>query len=186
MASRSKFVLGLLATGSLVTAGPCDLYSTGGTPCVAAHSTTRALYSAYSGALYQVKRGSDNSTTTVYPLSAGGVANAATQDTFCASTTCLISIIYDQSGRNNHLTQAPPGGASSGPEANGYDNLASAIGGTVRRLVVSIVEFRSCSFPASFPWHQDSTGHMLMTVFSSCNSQWPEGVRCLHLSWNWL
>ncbi|KAF2649249.1 carbohydrate-binding module family 42 protein [Lophiostoma macrostomum CBS 122681] len=131
MASRLNFILGLLATGSLVTAGPCDLYSTGGTPCVAAHSTTRALYSAYSGALYQVKRGSDNSTTTIYPLSAGGVANAATQDTFCASTTCLISIIYDQSGRNNHLTQAPPGGAASGPEANGYDNLASAIGAPV-------------------------------------------------------
>lgn len=122
--------LGLMATGTLVAAGPCDLYSSGGTPCVAAHSTTRALYSAFTGALYQVKRGSDGSTTTVAPLSAGGVANAATQDTFCANTTCLISIIYDQSGRGNHLTQAPPGGFS-GPEANGYDNLASAIGAPV-------------------------------------------------------
>jgi non-reducing end alpha-L-arabinofuranosidase len=44
----------LVATGSLVAAGPCDIYSSGGTPCVAAHSTTRALYSAYSGSLYQV------------------------------------------------------------------------------------------------------------------------------------
>ncbi|KAH8881029.1 alpha-L-arabinofuranosidase [Thozetella sp. PMI_491] len=122
--------LGLLATGSLVVAGPCDIYSSGGTPCVAAHSTTRALYSAYSGALYQVKRGSDSATTTISPLSAGGVANAAAQDTFCAGTTCLITIIYDQSGRGNHLTQAPPGGFS-GPESNGYDNLASAIGAPV-------------------------------------------------------
>lgn len=118
--------LGLVSLGSLVTAGPCDIYSSGGTPCVAAHSTTRALYSAYSGSLYQVKRGSDNTTTTISPVSAGGVANAAAQDTFCASTTCLISIIYDQSGRGNHLTQAPPGGAASGPDANGYDNLAAA------------------------------------------------------------
>ena len=128
---RSRSVLGLLATSSLAAAtGPCDIYSSAGTPCVAAHSTTRALYSAFSGALYQVKRGSDNTTTTVYPLSAGGVANAATQDTFCSGTTCLISVIYDQSGKGNHLTQAPPGGAASGPEAGGYDNLASAIGGT--------------------------------------------------------
>jgi hypothetical protein len=122
--------LGLVATGSLVAAGPCDLFSSGGTPCIAAHSTTRALYSAYAGSLYQVKRGSDNTTTNIAPLSAGGVANAAAQDTFCASTTCLITIIYDQSGRGNHLTQAPPGGFS-GPESNGYDNLASAIGAPV-------------------------------------------------------
>jgi hypothetical protein len=122
--------LGLVATGSLVAAGPCDLYSSGGTPCIAAHSTTRALYSAYDGSLYQVKRGSDNTTTNIAPLSAGGVANAAAQDTFCARTTCLITIIYDQSGRGNHLTQAPPGGFS-GPESNGYDNLASAIGAPV-------------------------------------------------------
>lgn len=126
----SVLALGLVATGSLVAAGPCDLYSSGGTPCVAAHSTTRALYSAFTGALYQVKRGSDSATTTIAPLSAGGVANAAAQDTFCANTTCLISIIYDQSGRGNHLTQAPPGGFS-GPESNGYDNLASAIGAPV-------------------------------------------------------
>ncbi|KAI3324046.1 carbohydrate-binding module family 42 protein [Xylariaceae sp. AK1471] len=122
--------LGLVATGSLVAAGPCDLYSSGGTPCIAAHSTTRALYSAYTGSLYQVKRGSDNTTTNIAPLSAGGVANAAAQDSFCAGTTCLITIIYDQSGRGNHLTQAPPGGFS-GPESNGYDNLASATGAPV-------------------------------------------------------
>ena len=30
-------------------AGPCDLYFKGGTPCVAAHSMTRALYAAYTG-----------------------------------------------------------------------------------------------------------------------------------------
>ena len=35
--------------------GPCDLHSAGGTPCVAAHSTVRALYGSYSGSLYQVQ-----------------------------------------------------------------------------------------------------------------------------------
>jgi len=120
----------LIAAASFANAGPCDIYSAGGTACIAAHSTTRALYSAYTGSLYQVKRGSDNTTTIIKPLSAGGVANAAAQDSFCASTTCLITIIYDQSGRGNHLTQAPPGGFR-GPESNGYDNLASATGAPV-------------------------------------------------------
>ncbi|KAK1999415.1 alpha-L-arabinofuranosidase B [Colletotrichum falcatum] len=128
--SRSLLALGLAATGSLVTAGPCDIYASGGTPCIAAHSTTRALYNAFSGSLYQVKRGSDGATTNIAPLSAGGVANAAAQDTFCAGTTCLISVIYDQSGRGNHLTQAP-GGAFKGPDVGGNDNLASAIGAPV-------------------------------------------------------
>ena len=33
------------------TTGPCDIYAAGGTPCVAAHSTTRALYGSYNGPL---------------------------------------------------------------------------------------------------------------------------------------
>jgi Alpha-L-arabinofuranosidase B, catalytic len=103
----------------------CDIYATGGTPCVAAHSTTRALYAAYNGPLYQVRRSSDNTTRDVGVVSAGGYANAAAQDSFCAGTTCLITVVYDQSGRNNHLTQAPPG-TWKGPEPGGWDRLANA------------------------------------------------------------
>jgi hypothetical protein len=125
MFSQYILALGLVIVGPLVAAGPCDIYSSGGTPCVAAHSTTRALYSGYSGSLYQVKRASDGATTKIGPLSAGGVANATAQDSFCAGTTCLITIIYDQSDRGNHLTQAP-GGAFPGPASGGHDNLASA------------------------------------------------------------
>jgi non-reducing end alpha-L-arabinofuranosidase len=118
--------LGLAATtGSLAAAGPCDIYSSGGTPCVAAHSTTRALYNAYNGPLYQVRRASNQGTTNIMPVSAGGVANSATQDSFCSGTSCVITIIYDQSGRGNHLTQAQAGGWK-GPGPNGADNLASA------------------------------------------------------------
>jgi hypothetical protein len=104
---------------------PCDIYGAAGTPCVAAHSTTRALYAAYNGSLYQVRRSSDNTTRDIGVLSVGGIANAAAQDSFCSGTTCLITIIYDQSGRGNHLTQAPPGGFA-GPAAGGFDNLANA------------------------------------------------------------
>lgn len=130
--------LSLAATGSFGATieernngGPCDIYASAHTPCVAAHGTTRALYKKYSGPLYQVSRGSDDATIDISPLAPGGVANAAAQDKFCESTTCLITIIYDQSGNGNHLTQAPPGGAAQGPDANGYDFLASGVGAPV-------------------------------------------------------
>ncbi len=115
---------GLVAAGGAAQAasqGPCDIYAAGGTPCVAAHSTTRALYASYNGPLYQVRRASDNSTRDIGLLSAGGYADAAAQDSFCSGTNCVITVIYDQSGRGNNLTQAPGGGAAGGP-----DNLANA------------------------------------------------------------
>ena len=131
MSSRSNLhrtlALGLAAMSSLVAAaGPCDIYGSAGNHCVAAHSTTRALYSAYRGPLYQVKRSSNNATTNISPIFPGGVANARTQDSFCFETSCVISIIYDQSGNGNDLTDAPPGGATRGPGPNGFDNLADA------------------------------------------------------------
>lgn len=36
--------------------GPCDILAAAGNPCVAAHSTVRALYSGYRGPLYSVQR----------------------------------------------------------------------------------------------------------------------------------
>jgi hypothetical protein len=81
----------------------------------------RALYSGYNGSLYQVRRASDGAYTNIPPLNAGGYANAARQDSFCAGTSCVITRIYDQSGRGNDLTQAPGGGAVHSP-----DNLAIA------------------------------------------------------------
>src|SRR4051812_17579850 len=125
LASVGTAVLADTSSAQAANSGPCDIYASGGTPCVAAHSTTRALYTSYNGPLYQVRRSSDNTTKDVGPLNAGGYVNAATQDSFCAGTTCVITIIYDQSGRNNRLTQAPPG-YWKGPAAGGWDNLADA------------------------------------------------------------
>jgi hypothetical protein len=90
--------------------GPCDIYASGGTPCIAAHSTTRALYGAYSGNLYQVRRSSDNTTKNIGVLTAGGSANAAAQDSFCSGTTCVITVVYDQSGHGNDVWYQGPGG----------------------------------------------------------------------------
>jgi hypothetical protein len=113
--------------------GPCDIYAAASDPCVAAHSTTRGLYASYNGPLYQVLRQSDGKTLdigvvkpTASPvLDAGGYANAAAQDAFCANTYCWITTVYDQSPKHNDLTQAPRGGFS-GPALGGFNNVPVA------------------------------------------------------------
>src|SRR5512136_115067 len=113
--------------------GPCDIYAAAGDPCVAAHSTTRALYASYHGPLYQVLRQSDGKTLdigVVRPVAlpvpdAGGYADAAAQDAFCANTYCWITALFDQSGKGNHLVQAPRGGFS-GPAMGGFNNIPVA------------------------------------------------------------
>jgi hypothetical protein len=113
--------------------GPCDIYAAAGDPCVAAHSTTRALYASYNGPLYRILRQSDGKSLDigiVEPAAspvpdAGGYANAAAQDKFCANTYCWITTIYDQSPKHNDLTQAPRGGFS-GPAMGGLNNIPIA------------------------------------------------------------
>jgi hypothetical protein len=96
-------ILAALAALPSVTAGPCDILAAGGSPCVAAHSLVRALYDAYSGPLYQVRRNVDNATLNVSALEAGGFANAAAQDAFCNASSFSL------------LSSSPPGLGSSSP-----------------------------------------------------------------------
>ncbi|MGH3495716.1 MAG: arabinofuranosidase catalytic domain-containing protein, partial [Sciscionella sp.] len=116
IASLALAALGLVALpaarASAAGSLPCDIYGGAGTPCVAAYSTVRALYSSYDGPLYQVRRVSDGATTEVGLLSAGGYANATEQDVFCAHTTCVITELYDQSPEGNNLTIEGAGGAA--------------------------------------------------------------------------
>src|SRR5580698_6689787 len=113
--------------------GPCDIYAAAADACVAAHSTTRALYASYNGPLYQVLRQSDGKTLDIgvvqavaSPLpDAGGYADSAAQDRFCENTYCWISKVYDQSPKHNDLTQAPRGGFS-GPALGGFNNIPMA------------------------------------------------------------
>lgn len=105
--------------------GPCDIYDKAGDPCVAAHSTTRALYASYNGPLYQVRRESDGKTLNIGVVKpsrseVGGYADAPAQDAFCANTVCVIQRIYDQSGSGNDLLQAGPG-TFKGPAKGGFD-----------------------------------------------------------------
>ena len=114
-------------------AGPCDIYAASGAPCVAAHSTTRALYAAYNGPLYQVMRQADGKTRDIGVVQAsaspnwdpGGYADAPSQDAFCADTYCWITKLYDQSEKHNDLVRAPRG-YFSGPAMGGANNLPLA------------------------------------------------------------
>jgi hypothetical protein len=127
------------AAGASVAPGPCDIYQSAGTPCVAAHSTVRALYSAYKGALYQVRRASDNSTKDVPVLDAGGFADVSVQNTFCSGTKCTISILYDQSTNHNNLVKSgvahwlPNGGT----EADASAGQITVNGHTVHGIYVT-------------------------------------------------
>ena len=114
-------VLGVLTTGpgaarAAGSQGPCDIYAAAGTPCVAAHSTVRALYASYNGPLYQVRRASDGATTDIGLNAAGGYANADAQDVFCVRTACTITVVYDQSPYHNNLTIEGGGGANPNPD----------------------------------------------------------------------
>ena len=112
--------------------GPCDIYAAGGTPCVAAHSTVRALYGSYNGSLYQVRRASDSATRDIGVLAAGGFADAAAQDAFCAGTSCVITVVRDQSGHGNDLwyqgSAQVPGSSQSSPAKATSESLTA--GGT--------------------------------------------------------
>jgi hypothetical protein len=101
-----KFIIALAAVAHASSAeGPCDITGKAGNPCVAAHSTVRALYATYDGPLYNVTRSSDGKSKNVGVLKAGGFANITTHDTFCANLDCVISNVFDQSPKGNHLHQ---------------------------------------------------------------------------------
>lgn len=75
--------------------------------CPCAHplrSTVRALFSKYTGPLYQVTR-TGNESATISPLAPGGFADITVHEQFCAAGDCVIAVIFDQSPQGNHLRQ---------------------------------------------------------------------------------
>ena len=118
--------------------GPCDIYAAASpaTPCAAAYSMVRALSKTYSGPLYQVRNGSSSSntgtggTTKDIGMLADGYADAASQDAFCTST-CTVSLLYDQSGNANNLKTGTKGTTSGGTYSATDDFESSATKGSV-------------------------------------------------------
>ena len=132
MAALAVFAISAAPARAAATAESCDIYASGGTPCEAAYSTTRALFEAYDGPLYQVQRASDSSYLNVGLESTGGVVNVAPENTFCAGTTCTITEIYDQSANANNMPISPGtscsgcSGGNAGPGPDGADIGAPA------------------------------------------------------------
>jgi len=113
------------------SSGPCDIYAAANTPCVAAYSTTRILYSTYKGPLYQVRigagasnTGSGGTTADIGVISEGTYADGNAQDTACGTGTCTISKLYDQSGKGNDLVVAKKGCYSGTASSDDYESTA--------------------------------------------------------------
>lgn len=112
--------------------GPCDIYAAS-TPCVGAYGMVRALSSQYDGPLYQVRRGAPNALqntgvggeTLDIGLLANGFADAASQDAFCGTQPCTVSVLYDQSGQGNHLTVAKAGCYEGTASEDDYESSAT-------------------------------------------------------------
>ena len=119
------------------TEGPCDIYAAAGQTCGAAYSTIRSLRMAYTGPLYQVRNMSSNMNTGSGGMTkdifqtADGFADTATQDSFCGTTICTFSIIYDQSGNGNDLTRGSAGLSNGGTYAAMTDFESSATKGVL-------------------------------------------------------
>ena len=116
----ASFSVIILHDVSAAATCPCDIYTSGGTPCVAAYSTVRLLLSTYTGPLYQVRLTLSNATKDIYPIPGGTVASAAAQDSFLGTGAGTISKLYDQSGKKNDLVKAP--GGSANPTADRESN----------------------------------------------------------------
>jgi hypothetical protein len=71
-------------------------------------------------------------------LAPGGFADISVQDTFCAGTTCTISIIYDQTANHNDLPKSPKAHwlANGGNEANAADGKITVGGHVVHGIWV--------------------------------------------------
>jgi non-reducing end alpha-L-arabinofuranosidase len=155
---------------------PCDIYAAGGTPCEAAYSTTRALFAAYDGPLYQVQRTSDGSDLNIGLESAGGVVNSAPQVSFCSGTTCTITELYDQTsnGNNMPISQGTAcsgcSGGISGPGPNGSD-----IGSPAMALPVTVGGQRA--YGALFD--AQGTGYRIDNARNVPTGSQPEGVYML-------
>jgi hypothetical protein len=75
-------------------------------------------------------RNFNGATANIYPSSAGSVADAAPRDDFCNGSTCLITIIHDQSSYGNHNAWSF-GGHFPGPRSDGSDDTAGTVGAPV-------------------------------------------------------
>lgn len=141
--------------GNPTSTGPCDIYAAANNTCVAAHSTVRALFGAYDGPLYQVKRASDGTTQDIPVLSPGGFADSSVQDAFCDGTTCTITKLYDQSGHDNFLEAQTPDST-----VGGFQGQTAANASAEQLTVGGHQVYSLYTRPAQAYWNDGSSSGM--------------------------
>jgi non-reducing end alpha-L-arabinofuranosidase len=109
---------GATQTGTL----PGDIAAAAGTPMVAAHSATRAMFAAYNGKLFQVRRPTDTTTQDINTVAAGGLVDLTALNAFCSGTTCTVTKLYDQTGNGNDMSQ----GAAANQPTIGFWTASNA------------------------------------------------------------
>ncbi|HTQ04024.1 MAG TPA: arabinofuranosidase catalytic domain-containing protein [Polyangiaceae bacterium] len=117
-------------SGTTNASPPGDIAAQAGTPFVAAHSVTRALFAAYSGKLFLARRASDGKTEDIGTAGTGGFVDLNALTTFCSGTTCTVARLYDQTGNGNDLwqdtaTSQPSVGSWSAADGNAYPIVVS-------------------------------------------------------------
>jgi hypothetical protein len=129
----------------------------------------RALFGAYDGPLYSIRRASDNTTADVAPLAAGSYANSSAQDAFCAETDCVIQRIFDQTANSNHLDTAPGGGHVHTPDVG--------VNASADRLTVGGHAVYSAYFEGGMGYRIDNTtgvatGNEAETMYMVTSGRW--------------
>lgn len=136
---------------------PCAVLGDAGHECVSAHSSVRVIVPDYAGPLYQLEKGGQ---TLDISSDVDGYADSLAHQDFCGITGagCVISMVYDQSGRGNHLTPSPKGSAKPTP---GKPVNASALKVLINERTVFGMLFRpeqgyraaceECPHPQPFP-----------------------------------
>jgi len=178
----ASIVLGQ-ATAQAATQLPCDIYAAAGNTCDAAYSTTRALFSVYSGKLYQIQRASDGAHLDISTASPGGIANASGQQSFCSGTSCTITMLYDQSGNGNNLPISD-GGGFSGAGPNGTDAGANAMADPIvvgghPAYGVKITPGLGYRTPTGVDAKGVPTGDQPIGIYALTSSNFYDGICCM-------
>jgi hypothetical protein len=149
------------------------------------------MLASYTGSLFQIQRASDNATINISSLP-NGLANTSTATSFCASTSCTITEIYDQlhspTAGNNlpAVTPAPYGtvtlpNGQTVPHANissteKYRNRTSTVGmptGAASTTEYAVIGTDANATCCGFYGNVESTvadtgnGHMFELAFST-------------------
>jgi hypothetical protein len=96
---------------------PGDVIKAAGTPVVAAHAMTRALFASYTGPLFKALRDSDKEEKDIGIVASTGLVDMTALNAFCSGTTCKVTTLYDQSGNGNDMWRGDV--ATNAPMDNG-------------------------------------------------------------------